>query len=114
MVELLQITLAVKEVRTPHRLIMSGSPLQNSLKELWSLIDFIYTGRLGSLQTFTEQFSIPITQGGYANATPVQVRTAYKCACVLRSVGCVCNLLNAHDFRDAISPYLLRRMKKDV
>uniref|UniRef100_A0A914UJX5 Helicase ATP-binding domain-containing protein n=1 Tax=Plectus sambesii TaxID=2011161 RepID=A0A914UJX5_9BILA len=79
-----QITMAVKEVRTPHRVIMSGSPLQNSLKELWSLIDFIYPGRLGSLQTFTEQFSIPITQGGYANATPVQVRTAYKCACVLR------------------------------
>lgn len=94
-----QMTVAVKDVRTPHRLLLSGSPLQNNLKELWSLVDFIYPGRLGSLQSFTEKFAIPITQGGYANANSVQVRTAYKCACVLR---------------DAICPYLLRRMKKDV
>uniref|UniRef100_A0A915CHY0 DNA repair and recombination protein RAD54-like n=2 Tax=Parascaris univalens TaxID=6257 RepID=A0A915CHY0_PARUN len=94
-----QMTTAVKEVRTPHRLILTGSPLQNSLKELWSLMDFVYPGRLGALQTFTEKFAVPITQGGYANASAVQVRTAYKCACVLR---------------DAINPYILRRMKKDV
>lgn len=94
-----QMTRAVKEVRTPHRLILTGSPLQNSLKELWSLMDFVYPGRLGALQTFTEKFAIPITQGGYANASAIQVRTAYKCACVLR---------------DAINPYILRRMKKDV
>ncbi|EFO25268.2 hypothetical protein LOAG_03215 [Loa loa] len=94
-----QITLAVKEVRTPHRLILSGSPLQNSLRELWSLVDFVYPGRLGALHSFMDKFSIPITQGGYANATAVQVRTAYKCACILR---------------DAINPYLLRRLKKDV
>lgn len=94
-----KVTLTLKELRTPHRIILSGSPLQNNLKELWSLIDFIYPGRLGSLKEFVEKFSIPITQGGYANATAIQVRTAYKCACVLR---------------DAINPYLLRRMKKDV
>uniref|UniRef100_A0A914LR06 DNA repair and recombination protein RAD54-like n=2 Tax=Meloidogyne TaxID=189290 RepID=A0A914LR06_MELIC len=94
-----KITLTLKELRTPHRLILSGSPLQNNLRELWSLFDFIYPGLLGSLKEFVEKFSIPITQGGYANATSIQVRTAYKCACILR---------------DAISPYLLRRMKKDV
>ena len=37
-----QITLAVKQFSTSHRLILSGSPLQNNLKELWSLFDFIY------------------------------------------------------------------------
>uniref|UniRef100_A0A7E4VM44 DNA repair and recombination protein RAD54-like n=1 Tax=Panagrellus redivivus TaxID=6233 RepID=A0A7E4VM44_PANRE len=92
-------TLAVKELRTPHRLILSGSPMQNNLKELWSLIDFVYPGRLGSLKDFTERFAIPITHGGYANATAIQVRTAFKCAVILR---------------DAINPYMLRRMKKDV
>lgn len=45
------------------------------------------------------QFSIPIKLGGYANATNIQVNTAYKCACVLR---------------DLISPYMLRRIKQDV
>ncbi|RCN44119.1 helicase protein [Ancylostoma caninum] len=64
-----------------------------------SLMDFVYCGKLNSLETFTERFAIPITQGGYANATKQQLVTAYKCAVVLR---------------DAISPYILRRLKKDV
>ncbi|KIH69618.1 hypothetical protein ANCDUO_00036 [Ancylostoma duodenale] len=62
-------------------------------------MDFVYCGKLNSLETFTERFAIPITQGGYANATKQQLVTAYKCAVVLR---------------DAISPYILRRLKKDV
>lgn len=93
------VTLACKQFRTPHRIILSGSPMQNNLKELWSLFDFVFPGKLGTLPVFMEQFSVPITMGGYSNASPVQVKTAYKCACVLR---------------DAINPYLLRRMKADV
>ncbi|XP_061857318.1 DNA excision repair protein ERCC-6 [Colius striatus] len=93
------VTLACKQFRTPHRIILSGSPMQNNLKELWSLFDFVFPGKLGTLPVFMEQFSIPITMGGYCNASPVQVKTAYKCACVLR---------------DTINPYLLRRMKADV
>ena len=60
-----QVTLAVKQFTTAHRLILSGSPLQNNLKELWSLFDFIYPGKLGTLPVFMTQFSIPITMGGY-------------------------------------------------
>ncbi|XP_072292324.1 DNA excision repair protein ERCC-6 isoform X2 [Eucyclogobius newberryi] len=93
------VTVACKQFRTPHRFILSGSPMQNNLKELWSLFDFVFPGKLGTLPVFMEQFSVPITMGGYSNASPVQVQTAYKCACVLR---------------DTINPYLLRRMKADV
>ncbi|XP_028278800.1 DNA excision repair protein ERCC-6 [Parambassis ranga] len=93
------VTTACKQFRTPHRFILSGSPMQNNLKELWSLFDFVFPGKLGTLPVFMEQFSVPITMGGYSNASPVQVQTAFKCACVLR---------------DTISPYLLRRMKADV
>ncbi|GAB1600830.1 SWI/SNF-related matrix-associated actin-dependent regulator of chromatin subfamily A member 5-like isoform X1 [Argonauta hians] len=98
-----QATLACKMVRTPHRIILSGSPIQNNLKELWSLFDFVFPGKLGTLPDFMQHFSVPIVQGGYSNANEVQasnnVKTAYKCACVLR---------------DTIGPYLLRRMKSDV
>ncbi|OCT72187.1 DNA excision repair protein ERCC-6 [Xenopus laevis] len=93
------VTVACKQFRTPHRIILSGSPMQNNLQELWSLFDFVFPGKLGTLPVFMEQFSVPITMGGYSNASPVQVKTAYKCACVLR---------------DTINPYLLRRMKADV
>ena len=71
-----QVTLAVKQFTTSHRLILSGSPLQNNLKELWSLFDFIYPGKLGTLPVFMQQFSIPITMGGYSNANRSQVSFA--------------------------------------
>ncbi|XP_071797517.1 DNA excision repair protein ERCC-6-like isoform X2 [Asterias amurensis] len=93
------VTQACKQFRTCHRLILSGSPMQNNLRELWSLIDFVFPGKLGTLPVFMEKFSVPITIGGYSNATQVQVQTAYKCASVLR---------------DTINPYLLRRLKADV
>ena len=94
-----QTTIACKRFRSPHRIILSGSPIQNNLKELWSLFDFVYPGKLGTLPIFMEQFSIPITQGGYANASDIQVKIAFKCATVLKNT---------------IKPYLLRRMKEDV
>ncbi|KAI8904392.1 SNF2 family N-terminal domain-containing protein [Gorgonomyces haynaldii] len=94
-----EITLACKRLKTSHRIILSGTPIQNNLTELWSLYDFCFPGRLGTLPVFQTQFSIPISLGGYANATNFQVQTAYKCACILR---------------DLISPYMLRRVKADV
>ncbi len=93
------ITLTCKQIRTANRIILSGTPVQNNLVELWSLFDFIFPGRLGTLPVFQKQFCIPINLGGYANATNVQVQTGYKCAVILK---------------DLISPYLLRRVKADV
>lgn len=94
-----EVTLTAKQFPTVHRLIMSGSPIQNRLIELWSLFDFVFPGKLGTLPIFQAQFAIPIQQGGYANASSLQVATAYKCAVILR---------------DMVSPYLLRRRKADV
>lgn len=94
-----EITLVCKQLQTVHRIIMTGAPIQNKLAELWSLFDFVFPGKLGVLPVFETEFAVPISMGGYANATPLQVSTAYRCAVVLR---------------DLIMPYLLRRMKEDV
>lgn len=61
------------QFRTPHRVILSGSPIQNNLKELWSLMDFVFPGKLGTLPDFMQHFAVPIVQGGYSNASDVQV-----------------------------------------
>ena len=52
---------------------MSGSPIQNHLTELWSLFDFVFPGKLGTLPVFQASFALPIQIGGYANASAVQV-----------------------------------------
>ncbi|KAK4493837.1 hypothetical protein PRZ48_015022 [Zasmidium cellare] len=93
------ITIYCKELRTHNRVILSGTPMQNNLTELWSLFDFVFPMRLGTLVNFKNQFEIPIKQGGYANASNLQVETAMKCAETLK---------------DTISPYLLQRFKIDV
>ena len=46
-----------------------------------------------------QHLAVPIVQGGYSNASPVQLQAAYKCAVILR---------------DTINPYMLRRTKNDV
>lgn len=93
------ITIYCKMLETPNRIILSGTPMQNNLLELWSLFDFIFPMRLGTLVDFRNQFEIPIKIGGYANATNLQIMTAQKCAEILK---------------DTISPYLLQRFKVDV
>lgn len=93
------ITIYCKELRTPNRVILSGTPMQNNLIELWSLFDFVFPMRLGTLINFRQAFEVPIKLGGYANATNLQVLTATKCAETLKA---------------AISPYLLQRLKVDV
>ncbi|XP_012543202.1 DNA excision repair protein ERCC-6 [Monomorium pharaonis] len=94
-----KVSRAVKRFSTPHRLLLTGSPMQNSLKELWSLFDFILPGKLGTLPVFMEHCAAPITRGGYANATPLQEATALQIATMLK---------------DTITPYMLRRTKVDV
>lgn len=93
------ITIYCKELRTPNRVILSGTPMQNNLTELWSLFDFIFPMRLGTLVSFRNQFDFPIKVGGYANASNLQVEMARKCAEALK---------------ETISPYLLQRFKVDV
>ncbi|OHW91236.1 DNA excision repair protein ercc-6 [Colletotrichum incanum] len=94
-----EVTVACKKLNTPHRLILSGTPIQNNLVELWSLFDFIYPMRLGTLVNFRHQFEMPIRMGGHANATNLAVLTAEKCATTLK---------------ETISQYLLQRLKTDV
>ncbi|EWC46515.1 hypothetical protein DRE_04238 [Drechslerella stenobrocha 248] len=94
-----KITMAAKQLLSPTRFILSGTPIQNNLKELWSLFDFVYPGKLGVFGVFNEHIATPIKLGGYAGASNLEIHAAFKCAVVLREM---------------IGPYILRRLKADV
>ncbi|KAF3923372.1 hypothetical protein ABW21_db0204834 [Orbilia brochopaga] len=94
-----KITMAAKQLQCPTRFILSGTPIQNNLKELWSLFDFVYPGKLGVYGVFNEHIATPIKLGAYAGASNLQIHAAFKCAVVLREM---------------IGPYILRRLKADV
>ena len=84
-------------IRTQHRLLISGTPLQNNLKELWSLVDFVYPGKLGTQEAFVSTYVIPISRGIYSNASLKQSQLGYQMSLMLQ---------------DTINPYILRRLKK--
>lgn len=55
-----KLTKAVKNIQAQHRLILSGTPIQNNVLELWSLFDFLMPGFLGTESSFNERFGRPI------------------------------------------------------
>lgn len=59
---LFQVSKAVKQLISNHRLILSGTPIQNNVLELWSLFDFLMPGFLGTEKQFQATYGRPILQ----------------------------------------------------
>jgi SNF2 family DNA or RNA helicase len=53
---------AVKAIRSRYRFVLTGTPLENSVLDLWSIFDFLMPGYLGNAQDFRERYEIPITR----------------------------------------------------
>jgi superfamily II DNA or RNA helicase len=51
-----QVTQSVKQLKSEHRLALTGTPLENRLLDLWSIVDFIQPGYLGDQEQFTETY----------------------------------------------------------
>ena len=80
-------TKAVKKLKSPVRIAMSGTPVENRLSEYWSIFDFTNKGYLGSLKYFKEEM-----------ATPIEMFRDEE------QLG---------RFRKITSPFILRRLKTD-
>jgi TATA-binding protein-associated factor len=65
-----KLSAAIKQLRAQHRLLLSGTPIQNNVLELWSLFDFLMPGFLGSERAFNDRFSKPILADRDGKATP--------------------------------------------
>ncbi|KAF0984661.1 hypothetical protein FDP41_000560 [Naegleria fowleri] len=94
-----QITKAVKQIKANHRLILSGTPIQNNVLELWSLFDFLMPGFLGTEKEFNAKYSKPIQASRDAKANSKE-----------QAAG----TLALQSLHRQVLPFLLRRVKEDV
>ncbi len=80
---------SVKMIQANHRLILTGTPIENSLEELWSLFDFLMPGLLSSYDRFVEKYIRSTTLGNSKTES-------------------------LEGLKKKVSPFILRRMKEDV
>jgi SNF2 family DNA or RNA helicase len=57
-------TVAIRSLRGNYRYCLTGTPVENRLAELWSIMDFLNPGFLGKLSTFRTHFAMPIERDG--------------------------------------------------
>ena len=80
-------TRAVHAIDAPRRIALTGTPVENRLGELWSIMDFLNTGYLGSGGEFRRKFSVPVER----------YHDKHKAA----------------QLRGLVQPFVLRRLKID-
>ncbi|KAK0208011.1 SNF2-family ATP dependent chromatin remodeling factor snf21 [Desarmillaria ectypa] len=84
---------------TRYRLILTGTPLQNNLPELWSLLNFVLPKIFNSVKSFDEWFNTPFANSGTGDKIELNEEEA---------------LLIIRRLHKVLRPFLLRRLKKDV
>ncbi|KAK7312063.1 hypothetical protein VNO77_35609 [Canavalia gladiata] len=94
-----KVTLAVKQLKAQHRLILSGTPIQNNIMDLWSLFDFLMPGFLGTERQFQATYGKPLL----AARDP-------KCSAKDAEAGA----LAMEALHKQVMPFLLRRTKDEV
>ncbi|KAJ7657873.1 SNF2-family ATP dependent chromatin remodeling factor snf21 [Mycena polygramma] len=82
-----------------YRLLLSGTPLQNNLTELWSLLNFVLPKIFNSVKSFDEWFNTPFANSGTGDKIELDEEEA---------------LLIIRRLHKVLRPFLLRRLKKDV
>jgi len=80
-------TKAIKKLKAPVKIAMSGTPVENRLSDYWSVFDFVNKGYLNNLRKFKENYAIPIEAD----------RDQKK----------------LDNFRKITEPFILRRLKSD-
>jgi superfamily II DNA or RNA helicase len=78
---------AARSLRASHRFALTGTPVENRLAELWSILEFANPGLLGPLEAFRREFALPIERYGNNDA--------------------------AARLRRIVGPFILRRLKSD-
>lgn len=78
---------AVRQLKAGFRIALTGTPVENKLQELWSILDFLNPDYLGSRQFFQRRFAMPIEKYGDKDSLET--------------------------LRSLVQPFILRRLKTD-
>ncbi|KAM9476591.1 TATA-binding protein-associated factor 172 isoform 2-T2 [Clarias gariepinus] len=90
---------AIKQLSANYRVILSGTPIQNNVLELWSLFDFLMPGFLGTERQFAARYGKPILASRDAKSSSREQEAG---------------VLAMEALHRQVLPFLLRRMKEDV
>jgi len=90
---------ASRQLRARHKLILTGTPIQNSVNEIWATFDFLMPNFLGSSSQFSKEFSRPIVKGQSLDAAAADIADGIEKLKLLHQ---------------QILPFILRREKEQV
>jgi SNF2 family DNA or RNA helicase len=100
-----QVTQSVKQLKCEHKLALTGTPLENRLLDLWSIVDFIQPGYLGNQEQFLETYEPRAAHGSDETVSTTETR-GEKTESVQR--------IARRRLSAKLRPLLLRRLKKHV
>jgi TATA-binding protein-associated factor len=90
---------AARSVKCKHKLILTGTPIQNSVNELWAVFDFLMPNFLGSSASFAKDFATPIARSQMPDASAACIAEGFT---KLRAI------------HQKVLPFILRREKEQV
>ncbi|BBN00514.1 DNA excision repair protein ERCC-6-like [Marchantia polymorpha subsp. ruderalis] len=90
---------SLREISSSHRVILSGTPIQNHLKEMWALFDFCCPNLLGDKAEFKAKYESRIVAANDKSSSDRSKRLGAAAA---------------QELRQRIAPFFLRRLKSEV
>ncbi|XP_040374993.1 chromatin structure-remodeling complex protein SYD isoform X7 [Rosa chinensis] len=91
----------LKHYQSSHRLLLTGTPLQNNLEELWALLNFLLPNIFNSSEDFSQWFNKPFESSGDSSADQALLSEEE-------------NLLIINRLHQVLRPFVLRRLKHKV